>query len=368
MAKRILFQGITQEDHLSAVKHVLQIDHPTRVIMSVAFMNARGLSLLREDIKQIADKTMIFAGVQNGITSAQGLKTSLELGCLTYAVDTGAQFIFHPKIYMSRNPNTARLIVGSANLTNGGLKSNIEASLLMDLELREPDDLALVELLENLLDEMIVEFPKNVVLISEFTMIEDLLVSGQVVDESKVTTNFNSRPSSRLTQATVPRMNLKTRVLETPPTELTTIKERRTLVWKSKPLTRRALNIPTSPNTNRTGSMLFTKGEFTSIDDHRHYFRDEVFANLDWHFENDHKEIAEARFQFIVDGVDFGMFTLKIAHDTRTDTRTYKQRNSMTQLHWDQAQNIIGKEEFLGRTLLLYRDEIENGLFVIELE
>lgn len=256
MAKRILFQGLSTEDHLSAVEHVLKADHPTRVVMSVAFMNARGLSLLREDIMPIARQTTILTGIRNGITSAQGLKTSLEMGCSTYAVDTGSRkLVFHPKIYLSRNPNEARLLVGSANLTFGGLISNIEASILLTLDLNQSDDKQFVERLENQIDAMIVEFPENVLHIADIVAIEDLLVSGRVIDE-----NINQGPtttgsSRRRSLDSTPRMNLKTRsiqlpavnpfrqaseeeetpTLATPVGVLAPVSERLALVWKSNP-------------------------------------------------------------------------------------------------------------------------------------
>ena len=367
MSKHLLLQGITIESHLSAVKHALKLDDSTSVIMSVAYMNKRGLSLLREDIKEIADKITILTGIRNGVTSAQGLSLSLALGCSTYVVDTGSNIVFHPKIYVSRNQNEARLIVGSANLTNGGLQSNIEASIVMNLDLKKPDNLALVEQLENLVDNMRSEFPNNVFPISDSTEIEDLLVSNQVVDENLVSTSTDSGPLGGPKLDSVPRMILKTDKLETPQSASPASRERRTLVWESNPLTERSLNIPTNPKTNPTGNMLFTKGAFTSIKDHRHYFRDEVFQDLNWRFENEHKESAEARFRIVVNGTDCGTFTLKIAHDTRTDTRTYRQKNGMTQLHWGEAREIIAKEELLDCRMRLYRDEEDTGLFVLEI-
>src|SRR5690606_12756867 len=53
------------------------------------------------------------------------------------------------------------------------------------------------------------------------------------------------------------------------------------LMWESNGLTERDLNIPTGPNTNPTGSMLFKKGNMDDIDQ-RHYFREDVFVDLDW--------------------------------------------------------------------------------------
>lgn len=392
MAKSILFQGISAADHLSAVKHVLQVELPARVVMSVAFMNARGLSLVREDIKRVAENTTILAGIRNGISSAQGLKTSLEMGCSTYVVDTGSrQLVFHPKVYMSRNVDEARVLVGSANLTYGGLISNIEASILLTLDLSQTDDRTFVERLENQIDGMIAEFPENVLHISDYAAIEDLLASGRVIDESLDQGPTTTGSSRRRSLDSVPRMTLKTRsiavptvnpfrqvsevkatnTLATPIGILAPVRERLTLVWKSKPLTRRDLSIPVGANTNPTGSMLFKKGVVENID-HRHYFRDEVFAGLDWQFDTakgrEHFERTEGRFQLIIRDVNYGIFSLRMSHNSRTDTRAYEQKNSMTQIHWGSVRELVGKEDLLERTLWLYRARFDDGLFVIEID
>lgn len=206
--KSIVFQGITSKNHLSALKHVLEIDCPQRVIISVAFMNAGGVSLVSEALKPVTEQSTILAGIRNGITSRQGLEAVLELGCSIYAVDTGQrQLIFHPKIYMSRNLNEARLVVGSANLTRGGLCENIEASVILDLELDNPDDSGLFMELEKQIDGMIAKYPKNVLPISSRSDIERLLDTGRVIDEARDSRSTTS--DSRHEQDSIPPMKLR---------------------------------------------------------------------------------------------------------------------------------------------------------------
>lgn len=365
--------------------------------MSVAFMNERGLSVLNDVLAPVAAQTTILAGIRNGITSAQGLQKSLELGCSTYAVDTGSRtVIFHPKIYFSRNNNEARLIVGSANLTIGGLNSNIEASLLLTMELNEPDNAALVAELEGNIDGMIAEYDEHVFLVSDNGLIQQLLDSGRVVDESVVPAPTPAGSSRNRDLDMISRMKLKTGKIARPRVErfpaaaepeapaaaaapvapapagvAAPVRERFNMVWKSSPLMRRHLTIPTAANTNPTGDRNFTKGAFGDIDQ-RHYFRDEVFANLDWHFDTapklNHMERAEARFQLVIRDVDYGVFTLRLSHNTRTDTVTYIQGNSVTKLHWGAARSLIAHEDLLGRTMYLYRDEVDDGLFILEID
>ena len=392
MTKTLLLQGVTQDNHLATVRCLLRIPSPERVIISVGFMNEGGLVALETALAPIAEQTTIVAGIRNGITSAQGLRKSLDIGCTTYVVDTGSRdVLFHPKVYVSRNAGEARLVVGSANLTVGGLNSNIEASLYMEMELDKTGNASLIADLEAKIDGMIAEYPEHIFQVVDNAMVDGLLDSGRVVDESIRPAPTTSGSSRRRDLDTIPRMNLKTRriarhrseplprVLEDgttpqPPTVAgvtTPVHERLILAWRSNPLARRHLTIPTGATTNPTGSMLFGKGALDDIDQ-RHYFRDEVFADLNWQFDTAartrHMERAEARFELVIRDVNYGVFTLRLSHNSRTDTKSYEQSNSMTQLHWGEARHIVARHDLLGRTMYLYRDGVDDGLFVLEID
>jgi hypothetical protein len=56
--------------------------------ISTAFMTASGFSLLAGVLEPIADKTRIFVGIRNGVTTVQAIQKALEIGCETYMVDT----------------------------------------------------------------------------------------------------------------------------------------------------------------------------------------------------------------------------------------------------------------------------------------
>ena len=210
-----------------------------------------------------------------------------------------------------------------------------------------------------------------------------------MIDESLTVAPTPSGSSRNRDLDTVSRMRLKSRpvarprivqfrqlegeapALPAPAGAAAPAHERLTLVWQSNPLSRRDLTIPTGEGTNRTGSMLFGRGAWDGID-HRHYFRDTVFANLDWNFDpapaRQHIERAMARFQFIIRDVNYAVFTLRLSHNSRMDTASYAQGNSMTQLHWGVARGLVAEEDLLLRTLYLYRDEVNDGLFVLEID
>ena len=117
--------------------------------------------------------------------------------------------------------------------------------------------------------------------------------------------------------------------------------------------------------------MLFTKGAFDHIDQ-RHYFRDNVFVKLMWtpdtRRERQHLERTTADFDFIIRNVAYPAFKLDLSHNTRTNTTTYKQLNSMTEIHWGAARHLVKRDDLLDRRLFLYRDNTRVGHFVIEID
>ena len=107
------------------------------------------------------------------------------------------------------------------------------------------------------------------------------------------------------------------------------------LVWESKALTERDLNIPTGATTHATGSMLWKKGATEDIDQ-RHFFRDVVFADVTWTRDAKlpHYERGEADFTIVVKGLNYGTYRLRLSHNTSKTSATYKQKNAMTSVSW----------------------------------
>lgn len=376
---KFLLQGVVHDNHMALLRSLLSLPEPQTIVLSTAFMTKAGLSILQDAIEPIAESTTVFAGIRNGITSAQALRLSMDLGCRTYTVDTGSRnIVFHPKVYYARNREEARIVVGSANLTVGGLISNVEASLALTLELCNDSDAAVYSELESIFQQLVSEYTDHVCLISDITDIRRSFDSGRVVDEMADPAPEPTMQSNNPEIDVLNRMPLKThaspirsRRMERSPedTELIGLSDARPhskLVWQSNPLTRRDLNIPTGPITNPTGSMLFSKGATEEIDQRR-YFREDVFPELPWRIDPNltHYERVEAKFRIVISNVDYGVFNLQLSHNNRTDTPAYAQRNSMTQLHWGEARNLIAKEDLLDRTMYLYK---QPDQFTLEID
>jgi hypothetical protein len=312
-----------------------------------------------------------------------------------YAVDTGSRnTIFHPKLYFAANAEQASVIIGSANLTFGGLHNNIEASTLMRLDLSNPAENKFAEEATNAFAEMLNRHPQHVFLIKDEKHADELFESGRLADEKVIpapsTTSGVKKgerddlPPMKLNKVVPPHMKssaVKPLTSEKPvqpvhaePAPIAEVSQpvavaSKYLVWESKQLTERDLSIPKSEGTHPTGSMGWKKGAFDDIDQ-RHYFREDVFADLDWIPDQKRPkwERAQAKFELVIKNLNYGVFDLKLSHNTDTESRTYAQNNFMTQLHWGDAKEHVAKRDLLGRILYLYRKDAHPPEFMIEID
>lgn len=371
---RFLLQGFRPGTHREALTWVLACPGVEKAILGVAFVRRSGVSLVAGEIGAVADKTSVFAGIRNGVTSAQGIGSLLAVGACVHAVDTGsASLLFHPKVYFARGADESRLVVGSPNLTAGGLAGNIEASLCVALERGAARDDAMAEAVESAFATLPESHPRHVFEVGAEDL-PRLAEQGRLVDEEVHWPERAPRNTAVDPGDALPRISLRTparmdRVR--PPTETAHPgpPEGLELMWRSKPLVERDLNIPSTEGTHPTGSINLDKGLLDADTDHRHYFRDVVFAALAWKASGSPTvEEARARFRLVIKGVDRGEFDGAVAHTTSTETPSYLQRNAMTRLRWGEMSEYVRRRELLGRTLQLFRSGGKPDYFVIEID
>ncbi len=386
--RELILQGLTQRTHAEALGEMLALDVVERIILSVAFVSDSGVELIEKLLKPLAAKTTVFAGIRNDITSAQALRRLLGLGVTLYAVDTGSRHvIFHPKLYLVRGKKAARLSIGSANLTLGGMNNNVEAGVLLSLDPANADDEAFLKEMEKVFDGLEAAHPKNVLPIRDKKLIDELLASGRVVDEMALPASRPSTTAKTGSSDPTPRMRMKVPPLwRTPRTAkkpklaqpvaanasvaaTPTVGVDYELMWVSKELERRDLNIPRAGrNTNPTGSINLDKGLMEASVDHRHYFRDVVFAGLTWPAKSGQVDTSTASFAVTIKGVDQGTYDLTVRHTTSTTSATYLQNNAMTRLSWGEAKALVQNRSLLGRYLALYRDRADATRFMLEFD
>lgn len=187
MAKvEILLQGLSDNhDHETAVKNLLRTKNTEQFIISVAFARARGVRQLQTELCATRGKIAMYIGIANGVTSAQALSELLAMGIEPFVVDMGSNVrIYHPKIYASIGPDSAQIIMGSANLTYSGLNENVEASTVMTLDKSDAQDLAFITSVESTLGSLSTNHPFNVFKVKNQADVKLLVDEGRLEDES----------------------------------------------------------------------------------------------------------------------------------------------------------------------------------------
>lgn len=382
--KKFVLQGFTAETHTASIERLLALADVDIAIVSVAFANARGVALLKHALLKVGSRAKLFVGIRNEITTKQGLAALLDLKVKLFAIDTGGRSpLFHPKLYFARSKTTARLIVGSANLTTGGLNNNIEASLSLDLDLNLPDDAELAKAIEAEFKKLPTDYSDHVLRLRTKKEIVALEQSGRLIDEA---ISSPPNPISAVKGGKgdkVPRIKLKVKPVRgslPTPSKIKAAKQKSkiavqatgsptyVLVWEMRDLKRRDLTIPVGQSTHATGSINLDKGELADGVDFRDYFRGVVFASLPWAPTGLKIETAVANFRLVVKNVDQGEFKTTVRHSTSKTSKSYEQRNAMTRLSWGPMQHYIRREDLIGRALKLYADAKDNSRFLIEID
>jgi HKD family nuclease len=91
----------------------------------IAFLTEGGLSWLSSDVAECAD---FIVGIDLGISSPTAMKSLQKQGA-TVMVFSEKGRLFHPKSLYIRSEDSETLIVGSNNLTTGGIASNHELAI-----------------------------------------------------------------------------------------------------------------------------------------------------------------------------------------------------------------------------------------------
>ena len=128
----------TQKHSVKISQLLLQAEE---VYMSVAFVKTSGVSLLIPAIqKALVNNTniQIVAGQHFSLTEPKALYQLRELfskqsSCKLHLAHVNSKTeVFHPKLYLFSSGIKGTIICGSANITQGGLASNVECSLCIE--------------------------------------------------------------------------------------------------------------------------------------------------------------------------------------------------------------------------------------------
>lgn len=116
------------------------------VHIAVAFMKVTGLKIIEDSMKrclQNEGKIEIITGLDFQTTDPKAIQyilnlkidnPNLEFYCYGDKMDNKTDVVFHPKIYLFSNQKEKTSIVGSTNLTGGGLTTNFEVNTIIKEE------------------------------------------------------------------------------------------------------------------------------------------------------------------------------------------------------------------------------------------
>lgn len=156
--------------------------------IAVAFAKASGVGILFDyfqDFVTGGSTLEITVGIDQMGTSRQGLELLLQTGATVNIFHNPGANTFHPKFYLfERGAAEGIAIVGSNNLTRGGLYENFEFSVRLDHDLSIPADLQAFQLL---LDSFrtITDLSSGMAIQLDQTLLNQLDTDGYLLDESQ---------------------------------------------------------------------------------------------------------------------------------------------------------------------------------------
>jgi HKD family nuclease len=126
---------------------------------AIAFIKRSGTKHIQKPLTDFINRggaAIITAGIDVGGTTSEAIQDLLaalqEKGQL-FIFHNANSSTFHPKTYLFKNKDEAKVFVGSTNLTEGGLYTNYEAGFYVVLNLKEKEDIELLARIESALDE-----------------------------------------------------------------------------------------------------------------------------------------------------------------------------------------------------------------------
>jgi len=189
---QIIFQPFSQQSIGTVLKAALtgQIAPFHTFRAAVAFVKSSGVKHIQTELQEFVKQ----GGVAQFVIGIDQLGSSQEglTGLLNAVGDPGSIWInntteryitFHPKVYLFGSDTMALAIVGSGNLTEGGLYTNDEAFLVYGMDLHNSEDQALWQEINAYFDKWCDVTEGNALLLTA-DLLNSLVKAGLVLVES----------------------------------------------------------------------------------------------------------------------------------------------------------------------------------------
>lgn len=125
----LLVSNQNRISHLTSIKKSLV--KADEIIICVAFLKMSGLNSLRAALSSKIGKCTFYVGTDYYLTEPDAIRELFQQGH-TVLIFKKNSSTFHPKVYYFRTKNDISILVGSANLTGGGLETNSEISAFFE--------------------------------------------------------------------------------------------------------------------------------------------------------------------------------------------------------------------------------------------
>ncbi len=143
MTQQIVLSGVGNTNFHDSLCQALILERPRVIGIAAAFVSTDGVRQLVEIFRQCGNpECRLVAGTDNAITHPEALYEARSKGWKIRLGKKPSKGIFHPKLVVA-GQNFSRtgivkhlsyVYVGSSNLTNGGLRANIECGLIANAE------------------------------------------------------------------------------------------------------------------------------------------------------------------------------------------------------------------------------------------
>ena len=348
--------------------------------VAVAWTKRSGLSRMQKSIRSFRARggtASAIIGIDEGGATEQGLELAQTEFDEVYIFHDKSSRTFHPKVYLLHTGESAFLMIGSNNLTAGGLFNNYEGTLVCELNLALEED-------RQLCDEVFAWFevlrsdrvclPLTAELIATLTSNPEYRIGDEdrpsrqrplergdydgvtpPETESEVF-GKSSSPKSGLAPRLVATTfdSVRERRPETSTPTLSHVRGSASLRWWKRMSAADAQH-PASSKTNPTGSLKLTQAGHDI--DQTNFFRNTMFGDANWASERRSRGVYEEAIvsvEVVVEGVNRGRMNIKIDHAAY---RVAGQGNVSTWLHWGELRDVLQGVNYTGAWVILERHD-----------
>jgi HKD family nuclease len=359
------------------IKDLLSSQDPfyDKVWLISAFARLKATQRIAPYILESRDKGAeinIVVGFDLKSTSVEALRKIYSLGVKAVLVHNARRgHTFHPKISLFESSGKrAEVLIGSSNLTDGGLYTNYEASTRTTFEFPSEEE-EYIQFFSSLEAYLKPTGPIAQVLTSE--LIDILIKRGELASEKEIR-KTQAKILKPKRKVSIPKSPFGVEKIKLPPALKKSVKKpspTSTKTGKRKPIQISGLpvlgeliwqktNLPPSDvqrqSGNVTGGLRLTKAGWKvseNLIDQTVYFRSDVFGHLDWSVwkERPYSEKAEAIFDIYLLGKRYGIHQLMISHKPSGEAG---QHNYTTILHWGDLAETVRQLNLVGKTFNLY--------------